>query len=313
MAGRVVLPDPAHGARRNPLQQQLRDVFAHELVHPLHRRPLVSPVERPEELPAVPPFRRQVRRHRPRHRGDLAGPPFPGQLRQPQPQVCLDHVGGHDGSLHVEHREHQAVFPRSNPDLWFGARRRREPQRHRDRRAVHLLQVMRPVDLLTKRARDPHHPRVVERVLVDRHQHRDQHVFQRHHRGGDRHHSDLLGALEDLVGHVQPGGPEDDVDHDLIKPGLVEPLLGWTLGPHPDACQGKERRVGVLRLDHHVEVVLRLRPSARPRGEAAAEHEGDTAIAERGNRLLQRLCQCLERLSVTNAGVHRPMEIPRSG
>src|SRR5205085_5430608 len=77
------------------------------------------------------------------------------------------------------------------------------------------------------------------------------------------------------------------VDQDVVVVDLVEPRLRRLLRRHPGGGKRLERELGVLRLDHEVEVVVRLRAAARPRGDAAGEDERDAGVAQRCHGLLQ--------------------------
>jgi hypothetical protein len=93
-------------------------------------------------------------------------------------------------------------------------------------------------------------PRVVERVLVERPQHRHEHVLERHHRRRDRHDRNRVGACDHIVGEIHAGGAEDHVDHHVAVPGLVEPLLRRMPGSQAGAGECVERGVCVRGRDH---------------------------------------------------------------
>jgi hypothetical protein len=104
----------------------------------------------------------------------------------------------------------------------------------------------------------------------------------------NRQHSKAIASGDDIVVHLDALGVVDDVDEHVAVPCLVEPLLRWVLRAHAGADQRLERALGVLRLDHEVEVVRGLRPSARPAGQAAAEEERHAGIAQGLRGLLER-------------------------
>jgi hypothetical protein len=119
-------------------------------------------------------------------------------------------------------------------------------------------------------------------VLGHRHQLADEQVLRGHH--AHRHRLDLalLAALDHLVGDLEPGGMEDEVDHHVAVPGLVQPLLGWLLRAKPGVLERGERAIGILGLDQKVEVVVGVGPAAHPRGDAPGDEERDAGVSEGG-------------------------------
>ena len=110
--------------------------------------------------------------------------------------------------------------------------------------------------------------------------------------GGDLEHR---CSLDRLVGDRPAGRREDEVDERaVVVPRLVQPALGRALGAEAGLLHRLERRVGVLRLDHEVDVVLALRAAARPRRESAAEDERDFALLECSGAGLHCVEQLLE-------------------
>src|SRR5438067_2133713 len=66
------------------------------------------------------------------------------------------------------------------------------------------------------------------------------------------------------------------------------------LAVHPGVGERLHRPLGVLRLDEEIEIVLGLRPSARPDRDAAAQHERHLGLAQHRRDLLQALEQLVE-------------------
>jgi hypothetical protein len=128
-------------------------------------------------------------------------------------------------------------------------------------------------------------------VLVERHQLGDQDVVQVHDVDVHRHHAEPLPAGEHLVIDQHPRRFEDQVDQDLAVPGLQQPLLGRGLGPHPRLGENILRALGVLALEHQVDVVARWWPAARPAAEPAAQQVGDARALECRDRPLEAVGQ----------------------
>src|SRR3954470_8048736 len=156
-------------------------------------------------------------------------------------------------------------------------------------RAGGALAHVEPVDLFAQGARDRERPGVVQRVLGEGAQHREDEVVEPQHRhphGLDR---ELLGALEQGRRVVEALEVPDQVDEHLAVPRLEQPALRRALGAHPVVGERALGAVGVLLADREVEVVARGRPAARPRGHAAGEREGHVGAAERRGGALERL------------------------
>jgi hypothetical protein len=146
---------------------------------------------------------------------------------------------------------------------------------------------VRPVDALAQRPGDRDQALEPQVVLRDRHQLGDEHVLEGHDAHRHRQHGQLLAARDHVVVDRQALGPEDEVDEHVAVPGLDEPLLGRVLRAHARVHEGLQRPVGVLGLDHQVQVVAGLGPAAGPAGQAAAQQEGDVRLAQGGGGALE--------------------------
>ena len=103
-------------------------------------------------------------------------------------------------------------------------------------------------------------------------------------------------ALDRLVGDRASGRAENEVDERaVLVPGLAQPALRRALGAEPGLLHSLQRRVGVLRPDHEVDVVLALGAAPCPGGEPAPQDEGDLVALERPCARLHRVEQLLER------------------
>jgi hypothetical protein len=107
-----------------------------------------------------------------------------------------------------------------------------------------------------------------------------------------------------------PRGFEDQVDEDLAVPGLQQPLLGRGLGAHPGLGERLLGALGVLALDHQVDVVARRRPAAGPAAEPAAEEVGNVPSLERRDRALEAVGQLFGDLALAQVLRHASFGAP---
>ena len=91
---------------------------------------------------------------------------------------------------------------------------------------------------------------------------------------------------------------------------LTSHSSGGRSGRIPASDKASSARSTSSRLDHEVEIVARLRASAGPAREAAAEQERDAGLQQRGGRPLQRMLDVGERLLVYG---HRPVGTRHEG
>ena len=105
---------------------------------------------------------------------------------------------------------------------------------------------------------------------------------------------ELLGTLERLVVDRAALRIEDQVDQDIVVVGFQQPAFRRILGMHARLRECVACALGVRRPHEEIDVVLRLRPAARPAGQTAAEDERHAGVLQRARRLLHRLEQPLE-------------------
>jgi hypothetical protein len=107
-------------------------------------------------------------------------------------------------------------------------------------------------------------------------------------------HFQVLGPFEDPVVNRAVVWVEDQVDQHAIVVRLEQPAFGRPLDAHSGLAQRLLRALRVLGLDQEVHVVLGLRPAARPRGQSAAEDEGNARFVQHAAGALHGVEEVLE-------------------
>ena len=147
-----MLAHPPHPGRERLQQQQLAEQLPGVRTHPIDGCPLVAPVEVAQEVAAVAPVEGQQGRRLLQRAGREAGPLTPVHPLGGEPGERLHHVGcdqrvlevkGGHVSLGREDGSAAAVCPRRSRT---GAAAGADPGVRHDRRQVHVLDIVGPVD-----------------------------------------------------------------------------------------------------------------------------------------------------------------------